>query len=358
MEVQHSFAVLSEIVAAYESGPGSIRQVETATDGAGGPLRARLELTIDRCGGGTVAPTTATLTEEGGLQVAYDPADLPPIEPPAVDGLTVIDREARVDGRTPVVSIQFRIDPRPEVEEDASETPETGGADARSEPSGRASRDADSTEAPESGAVAAVADPGTRGPDGRDGTQRPEGLARVRDTDVPPFEDTPYLRELYETCETFTEMSRRIEMDVSGETVRRYMIEAGVHDPESYDARTDAGPTTANPEAGDATATGAGQVRQGPEGTDEGGPDEQLVADGLGLPSDVELEELVDAVVDARCIYDVTRKLDLDQQRTRDLLAKLDLMDLVSHRLTKLPERDTSYEEVAARIRQYSPETA
>lgn len=53
----------------------------------------------------------------------------------------------------------------------------------------------------------------------------------VRDESVPPFEDTDYLRCLYDSCETFAEMSEKIDMSVSDETVRRYMIDANIHSP-------------------------------------------------------------------------------------------------------------------------------
>jgi hypothetical protein len=53
----------------------------------------------------------------------------------------------------------------------------------------------------------------------------------VRDESVPPFEDSGYLRCLYNSCETFAEMSEKIDMEVSSETVRRYMIDANIHSP-------------------------------------------------------------------------------------------------------------------------------
>lgn len=47
-------------------------------------------------------------------------------------------------------------------------------------------------------------------------------------------QELPHIRRLYEISETFDEMSDLIELDVSAETVRRYMIDAGIHSPESY----------------------------------------------------------------------------------------------------------------------------
>ncbi|MFD1600426.1 hypothetical protein [Halobellus rarus] len=56
-------------------------------------------------------------------------------------------------------------------------------------------------------------------------------LEAARDESVPPFEDTEYLQCLYDSCETFAEMSEKINMAVSDETVRRYMIDADIHSP-------------------------------------------------------------------------------------------------------------------------------
>jgi hypothetical protein len=58
-------------------------------------------------------------------------------------------------------------------------------------------------------------------------------LEAVRDKSVPPFKDTDYLQCLYDSCETFSEMSEKIDMDVADETVRRYMIDANIHSPSS-----------------------------------------------------------------------------------------------------------------------------
>ena len=56
-------------------------------------------------------------------------------------------------------------------------------------------------------------------------------LAAVRDDAIPPYKDTDYLQHLYDSCESFREMSERIDVDVSSSTVRRYMIDVGIHSP-------------------------------------------------------------------------------------------------------------------------------
>jgi hypothetical protein len=226
---------------------------------------------------------------------------------------------------------------------------------------------------------------------------------------VPPYDDEPYLRALYDACETFVEMSDRIPMDVSAETVRRYMIEAGVHEPDSYDTRagddeasegdgdgTDAadpdpgasadpdpeataaddpagdggddGPGAAGPTADGEAGAGAG-ARDGDDPAREDAsdgdgessrepaviPDERVVADGVGLPEGVALADVADAVVESTAEYQVSRRLGLDHAETRRLLEDLDLLDLLHHRLADHERVATSYEQVAARIRRCAP---
>jgi hypothetical protein len=189
-------------------------------------------------------------------------------------------------------------------------------------------------------------------------------LAAARDDSVPPYEDTPYLRRLYESCDTFEEMSQRIEMDVSDETVRRYMIEAGVHSPTSYETGAAAAesadseePADRSPSAArDISAADGGDERVEDDARADPLPDDQLVADGIGFPDRLTLHDVVDAVVDARTVHEVGRELGLDHDRTRRLLRQLNVLDLVLRRVSDDPKRETSVEDVAARIRQCAPD--
>ncbi|WP_435183667.1 hypothetical protein [Halobellus sp. EA9] len=244
------------------------------------------------------------------------------------------------------------------------------------------------------------------GGDADDEADGADGLAAARDESVPPYEDVAYLARLYEVCDTFAEMSERIEMDVSAETVRRYMIDADVHSPTSYelggagrtpdnsddarsgsaddgtdepdesvvetapsdetapedgsdaDGRGDEGDGSRNAEA---AATPA-EDRTGSEPADrvapESLPDEQLVADGIGLPESLTLPDVVAAVVDARTLYDVQRELGLGHDRTRQLLRQLNVLDLVLCRASQAAAREVSVETVTARIRQCTPDGA
>jgi hypothetical protein len=171
-------------------------------------------------------------------------------------------------------------------------------------------------------------------------------------------------------------------MDVSSETVRRYMIEADIHVPNSYntstgdeEAATDAAEAddeSTPSEADDLSQSGAGETTghvsaADPVSTESAGladepagelPDEQLVTDGIGLPADVKLRDVADAVVDSDTVYEVQRCLSLDRGQTRDLLEDLNLLDLVLCRLADEPDHTVSYETVASRIRQCTPHGA
>jgi hypothetical protein len=176
-------------------------------------------------------------------------------------------------------------------------------------------------------------------------------------------------------------MQRHIDMDVSAETVRRYMIDAGVHEPASYatsddgdadggtvdesspteaetdetDADEDEADTTAGDDAGDEAVEPADPASPGD--ADDPMRDlqhDQLVADGLGLPSHVRLEDLADAVAESVTVYQVQKRLDLDRAQTQRLLEELDLLDLVLRHVANYPDRATAREQIAARIRQKS----
>lgn len=332
MGVRNTFDVLSDITEHYESHGACVRNVEAVSgEASGGVLRASLELVVSLCSATAeetaVTPTDARFTAEGGFQVELDPSEL--LSLPAKDGVTVQSEESlgvTEDGML-VVEVDLAVRP-PDGETEGSIV------DVQPAPHHRATR-------------GAIDRAGTAGGDGHEG----DPLAAARDESVPPYEDTPYLERLYGTCETFEEMSREIEMDVSAETVRRYMIEAEIHEPESYETRQrgraddDQEVDTTDPS---------------PASTDdplETIPDEQLITDGIGLPAEVTITDIGDAVVGSRSAHEVTQKLDLTEEQTRELLRQLNLLDLVLHRVGDEPRKTPTYHTVATRIRQCTPET-
>jgi len=191
-----------------------------------------------------------------------------------------------------------------------------------------------------------------------------------RGSDVPPFRDAELLAEVYGSCDTFAEMTDEIGMDVTAETVRRYMIDHGIHEPNSYatsdtdgadDAGSDGGGATA-PEAADRDTGGSETDDPTTDGTGTGDPNtpagadaEQVVlADGIGLPDDVTAETLIETVQRSNTILEVKQDIGIERQDALEMLQELNLIDLVIGRLTTETGRDISREEVIERLREAS----
>ncbi|MEF8757655.1 MAG: hypothetical protein V5A33_05425, partial [Halobacteriales archaeon] len=172
--------------------------------------------------------------------------------------------------------------------------------------------------------------------------------------------------------------------------VRRYMIDHGIHEPNSYDTAGDdgstsregdgepagetddaAGPTTERepadeqrPESGEEpTLEGLGTVDPATDpgaSTDEPAvePPElepsDLATDGIGLPEDVTVDGFVEAVQRANTIYEVETELDLAREEAREMLEQLDLIDYVAGRLSTNERREVSREQVVERLRRHA----
>lgn len=153
--------------------------------------------------------------------------------------------------------------------------------------------------------------------------------------DIPPFRDTELLAEVYESCDRFADMADALDMDVTGETVRRYMIDHGIHDPDSYN--------TTDTERGDTV-------------TDDDLAATTVLADGIGLPDGVTPDTLVEAVKDATTIYEIQREIGIDRDQTLTMLQELGLLDFVVGRLDTTAEREITREDVINRLRARSAE--
>lgn len=340
MGFQRSFEVLSTIIDDYEREGWPVHGVETDCPGDRGTLRATIAVTVPRCPSGGDAttsrldPSQASLTAGGHLTVEFPLEDRPTVaDRPAVtrtsSAATVDDGDVRLEETLVIESAGA-----------AGAGQQTGGVTA-SRPSLGASGPADPTGHRPADAEAEAA-----------------AAERVRDESIPAYEDHAYLEHLYETNDTFAAMSAAIDMDVSTETVRRYMIDAGVHDPTTYESETatETPPEIANGPAGASVDGESGQARSGPRET--GITEDQLRTDGVGLPENLALTEVVEAIANARSIYEVSQALGVDQDRTRSLLEHLDCLDFVSYRLTEVPDRSPSYDTVARRIRECDPDRA
>lgn len=179
----------------------------------------------------------------------------------------------------------------------------------------------------------------------------PAGLeADTSGTDVeggPAYQDPERLRAVYEAHDSFPAMTAALDVDVTPQTVRRHMIEHGIHDPEAPPDEQAANPVEEPPDAPEEPAT---------EATDGGTPaTEDAIPSALGEFGDRSLDEVKEAVRDARTIRELGQRLDVPRERAFRLLNTLGLVDLVSGRL-RSADRRISAEELDERIERATAE--
>lgn len=362
------FEALGELLGEYGSGPRSVERVEAEI--VDGRVEATVVLIVPfetLCGPDTPEPQEATLADDGTVQLSI------PVVP--TDALPANAATAAKEVRFRAEHLRLTVDLTLGTDGHSAEADRSASIDASAE----ADRPVPDGENTGSGGADGAATPTDRRAEANtDASKVPGGgdLDAVRDESVPPYDDIEYLERLYEESDSFEQMRRRIPMDVSAETVRRYMIEADVHQPSSYDTApddADDGATSSDgtPDKGEdssdhgdtddgtgADADGAlGESRETAERAGRTIPDEQLVADGFGLPDGVRVRDVIDAVVDATTVYDVRRTLGLEQDQARELLSELELLDLVLRPVTAA-DRTVSQDIVADRIRQCVAEDA
>lgn len=266
----------------------------------GGAVTAEVELSVPTCcaEGGGVRLRGTDVNPDGTLGLELETTDA---VVPSCQDVTVEQREATVDGDGTVrVTLSASVD----VDRQA-ESGETGGT----------------TEVVDGLAESNVRSRGST------------------DRDVPPFKDPDLLTEVYDSCETFAEMADRLDMDVTAETVRRYMIDYGIHEPNTYDTGSEGG-SGGDPAADDSVT---------------GGDEEQVVlSDGIGLPEGVTVETLVETVEQSNTIYEVKRDVGVGREDALDMLRELGLLDLVVGRLATEAERDITRADVVERLRDAS----
>lgn len=369
MALRTSFDVLSGVVERYETEGRSVRRVEAETDEAGqGTLHATVEVSAEfpASDGGSkqaLAPKTAAVTDGNDVRVEFSSSLLADPDPSTEAAVSAsVEAVCVTDDGQLFLTVALTIDPR----DDRTSSAPPRAADGR--PDGGVSTDDASATAisTKDEGASGDADHPDRTTDADHGESASEStgdeLDAVRDESLAPYEDVEYLRRLYDSCETFAEMSRTIEMEVASETVRRYMIEAGVHTPASYDTESPEGEDDADTSppvegARSDVPTTTGRAPADPDESATAVAEEPLVADGGGLPDGVRIPDVVDAVVNSVTRYEVGRRLELDGRATRALLERLDLLEFVPRRLPAGPEQELSHEEVAGRIRQCVPGT-
>lgn len=156
-----------------------------------------------------------------------------------------------------------------------------------------------------------------------------------RDSDTPPFRDPELLAEVYESCDTFVEMTEELGMDVTAETVRRYMVDYDIHQPNSYET---------GDEQTDTRMADAKDDQQLPV----------VLPDGIGLPDDVTVDSFIETVKRSNTIYEVKQDIGIERSDALNMLQELNLLDLVVGRLATEAERDIKREEIVERLREAS----
>jgi len=298
MSVGSAVRELGRFLEECERNGGSVRDVEVGErSGAACDLEATVDLTLatpfSGDGGQPVSLCPAGIEADGRVRLAVESTE--PVVPADEYDVSVEPTDATVtdDGRVALTL--------------ATAVPANGDAE----------RDVVGDD------ILAVTDrDGERQADGGADATEPDGGNR----DVPPFEDAELLGEVYDSQDTFAEMAEALEMDVTAETVRRYMIDHGIHQPNSYDT--------------------------GEDGDEVGSP--AVLADGIGLPEGVTVDGFIDTVRQSNTIYEVKEEIGTDREDTLEMLRELNLLDLVTGRLAIEANREIGREEIIERLRQSS----
>lgn len=377
MGVSTSFEELSQFIERYESDGGKIHRVEvmTPTQESETKLSVTLDLPVSICqnteSGVEELLRTATISDNGGLEVEFSSAIFPELDEYIPENTSITRGDVRVTDDGTILST-FTLMLGEELDEEQSELSRShscsssaaGNQSIEHTDMGDNESETDEKRAIDEYGTAVAIEDTTSNQD-----KIKSELNTVRNKNLPPYEDTQYLQCLYDNFSTFTAMSEEFEIDVASETVRRYMIDAEIHEPASYQT-SDEERSEDHIEELDDTANGPEQptsdksAKDTPSSTEsyseknqieedpiENVSNKQLLADGFGLPDNLTLEKLADAIESSMTLYDMQRQLNIDRKRTRELLEQLNLIDLVMRRMAHNPDKAVSREEIADRIR-------
>lgn len=239
---------------------------------------------------------------------------------------------------------------------------------------------------------------------------------KVRKTpDLPAYRDREKLASVYEQYDTFPEMTEALGVDVTPQTVRRYMIQFGIHEPasqscsqpkerllatdpesvnlssnttntsestdgecdsstketleaETNGSKTDGAGDKTTPEADEATTHVPSETTDDTptnfEAIDDTHPSDKSgvsihpdgSASSVDLPNHLTLTEIKTTVKDAQTLYEAQQQLDLNRSRTQELLKELNLLDLVHGRATTRHLAPNTIEEINNRLQSSIPE--
>lgn len=181
----------------------------------------------------------------------------------------------------------------------------------------------------------------------RDPSNRESSETSPDDDESPsPYTDEERLRNVYEEHDTFAEMRDALGVEVTPQTVRRKMIDFGIHVPNSPDNHTESGQNGSEAEP-----------KSSADRSQDGQSEDTVVADGLDLPSDITIEELQEVVREANTIHEAQARLGIDREDVRRILTDLNLLDLVTGRLVNADDPITN-DEIDERIRTAMPRTS
>ncbi|TYL36347.1 hypothetical protein CV102_23105 [Natronococcus pandeyae] len=322
MDVGSTLQKLGLFLEEFDEEVGTVTNVEFVDrfDSETGPT-AEIELAIPAFSSrrrGVLGPDNVTVDSDGRLRVTLESAPLVPTTDPDFEIETT---SVTIEDETITVVLSVSV----ATEENSTDGAEFGTAEQSPDP-----------------------------PTGSDDTDDTPAVDRERE--VPPFRDPELLTEVYESCDTFTEMREVIEMDVTAETVRRYMIDYGIHEPNSHADGVEDGDSSGRPEAGSDSdpSSRSGSDARPADSSEREQSSPVVLTDGIGLPEDVTAEALVETVSRSNTIYEVKQDLGLDRDETLELLRQLDLVDLVVGRVANESERRIGREEIVERLRQAS----
>jgi len=321
----------------------------TEVPSSGSGVAADIELEFSTCPSDTgemgISFVGTSVGDDGGIQLTFEPAD-PILE--RLDGVDLEFSDATFDsdGTVSVTLTASTTIADGTPTDDGQATDETTAVDRVATTSKLDDDVSGPVEQPGADGSTENADGRTGGaPDGLDRTETADEEHGSGAGDVPPFRNPELLRDIYVSCDTFDEMRDALPMDITAETVRRYMISHGIHEPSTYDTTAEDNSEVGSPETAEDPETELLEADDDVEMPD-------AIADGIGLPEDVSVEALIDTVQWANTLYEVQTEFGIDRDEALSMLRQTGLFHHVVGRLSKKEKREASREMVIESLRQ------
>jgi len=400
MGVSNSLRRLAAFAERLEGSEPKITGLQSRNEETGGieaDLSVEIPLRSDVDGGiAELSVTNAGLTDDGDISIQFstatDPADeeasgidAPPsgvgdASPTDIGG----EAETNAEGATPETTTEEEgttdeatAEETTDANATASGVTDGGTAIVPSSSAGATGRDRPAYKDPEQ--LAAVYDADRTFPEMRDelgvdvtpktvrhymveyGIHDPETLPSDDDGPTPAYKDPEQLAAVYDAERTFPEMRDELDADVTAKTVRHYMVEYGIHDPETDSSRV---PTADSSDDRELDSAAGDTDRDGlPDDEEDATPDSGDVAadsgdvaadiaDEVDLPEDLSVVDVTEAVCTAKTLYEVQRELGIGREQTHRLLSELNLLELVHGRVSTVSVQSRTRETVERRIRE------